>query len=399
MVEQFTVSRTRRSEVGQHSNSAQQADTARAREKAELARTKEPDARLSKPSSDGTFTRCRPDGECCRPARTPPAAALVLDGNGEVIFRNSAALALADDVRTKRGDAMLAALRDQLKRIVREQRQFPVRRVVTAEAGETSAHVEMTVEQLGDGYVAIWSDVSDTHGAERAIREVAGQLGETATTFTALSDTLARGAGDVAARANAVAAGSEQMSASIREIAVSAAAAATGTGTAVSAAGLANERLAKLTESSARIGTVSKLITAIAEQTNLLALNATIEAARAGDAGKGFAVVAGEVKDLAGRTAKATAEINDMINEIQVDSGDAAHAIGEILRLIDEIEAQQTTVAGAVEEQTATAGEISSGVAAVAEGAAVSAHAVDELRRAADFVSDKSRQLNGLFAG
>ena len=110
-------------------------------------------------------------------------------------------------------------------------------------------------------------------------------------------------------------------------------------------------------------------------------------------------MVAGEVKDLAGRTANATAEINDMINEIQVDSDDAAHAIGEILRLIDEIEAQQTTVAGAVEEQTATAGEISSGVAAVAEGAAISAQAVEELRRAADFVSDKSRQLNGLFAG
>ena len=63
------------------------------------------------------------------------------------------------------------------------------------------------------------------------------------------------------------------------------------------------------------------------------------------------------------------------VNEIQVDSGDAAHAIGEILRLIDEIEAQQTTVAGAVEEQTAAAGQISSGVAAVAEGAAVSAQA------------------------
>jgi methyl-accepting chemotaxis protein len=327
-----------------------------------------------------------------------PAAALVLDGAGEVIFRNSAALALADEVRAKRGDAMLAALRDHLKRIVREQRQFPVRHVVTAEASGRAAHAEINVDRLGDGFVAVWSDATDTYAAQRAIREVAGQLGETATTFTGLSDTLAKGAGDVATRANAVAAGSEQMSASIREIAVSAAAAATGTGTAVSAAGLANERLTKLTESSARIGTVSKLITAIAEQTNLLALNATIEAARAGDAGKGFAVVAGEVKDLAGRTAKATAEINDMINEIQVDSGDAAHAIGEILRLIDEIEAQQTTVAGAVEEQTATAGEISSGVAAVAEGAAVSAQAVEELRRAADFVSDKSRQLNGLFA-
>ena len=331
--------------------------------------------------------------------RQLPAAALVLDESGEVVFRNSAALALADTVRADRGDAVLTALREQLKRIVREQRQFPTRQVVNVAGSGRRAAAEVTVDRLGVGYVAVWSDATDTLEARQAIREVAVQLGETASSFTALGDTLAMGAGEVASRANAVAVGSAEMSASIRDIAVSAAAAATGTGTAVAAAGLANERLAKLTESSARIGTVSKLITAIAEQTNLLALNATIEAARAGDAGKGFAVVAGEVKDLAGRTAKATAEINDMIQGIQGDSGDAAHAIGEILRLIDEIEAQQTTVAGAVEEQTATAGEISSGVAAVAEGAAVSAHAVDELRRAADFVSEKSRQLNGLFAG
>ena len=51
-----------------------------------------------------------------------PSAALVLDGSGEVIFRNAAASALADDVRAERGDAILAALRDALKRIVRERR-------------------------------------------------------------------------------------------------------------------------------------------------------------------------------------------------------------------------------------------------------------------------------------
>ena len=56
-----------------------------------------------------------------------------------------------------------------------------------------------------------------------------------------------------------------------------------------------------------KVGTVAQQIDAIAKQTNLLALNATIEAARAGEAGKGFAVVAGEVKNLSGQTAAATA--------------------------------------------------------------------------------------------
>lgn len=66
-----------------------------------------------------------------------------------------------------------------------------------------------------------------------------------------------------------------------------------------------------------RVGKVAEQIDAIAKQTNLLALNATIEAARAGDAGKGFAVVAGEVKNLSGQTANATAEVSQVLNNLR----------------------------------------------------------------------------------
>jgi uncharacterized protein YukE len=65
-----------------------------------------------------------------------------------------------------------------------------------------------------------------------------------------------------------------------------------------------------------KVGTVAQQIDAIAKQTNLLALNATIEAARAGEAGKGFAVVAGEVKNLSGQTAAATAEISSVLQSL-----------------------------------------------------------------------------------
>ena len=68
-------------------------------------------------------------------------------------------------------------------------------------------------------------------------------------------------------------------------------------------------QLAGLGEEISKVGTVAQQIDAIAKQTNLLALNATIEVARAGEAGKGFAVVAGEVKNLSGQTAAATAEM------------------------------------------------------------------------------------------
>jgi len=73
------------------------------------------------------------------------------------------------------------------------------------------------------------------------------------------------------------------------------------------------EEIVKLREQTDRVSGVAEQISAIARQTNLLALNATIEAARAGEAGKGFAVVAGEVKALAGETAKATAEIAEIL--------------------------------------------------------------------------------------
>src|SRR6185295_16570843 len=94
----------------------------------------------------------------------------------------------------------------------------------------------------------------------------------------------------------------------------------------VAVAGMTNQTVTKLGESSAEIGQIMKVITSIAEQTNMLALNATIEAARAGEAGRGFAVVANEVKELAKETARATEDISRKIAAIRVDATDATTA-------------------------------------------------------------------------
>ena len=77
------------------------------------------------------------------------------------------------------------------------------------------------------------------------------------------------------------------------------------------------ETILALSEQTQQIGDIIATVNDIADQSNLLALNAAIEAARAGEAGKGFAVVAGEVRSLAEQSRQATAQVKEILGDIQ----------------------------------------------------------------------------------
>jgi methyl-accepting chemotaxis protein len=87
------------------------------------------------------------------------------------------------------------------------------------------------------------------------------------------------------------------------------------------------KKVKRLGETSQKISRIVNLIANFAAQTNLLALNAAIEAARAGEEGRGFSVVAEEVRDLAEQSATSTAEIEQLVEEIQTQTNEVVAAM------------------------------------------------------------------------
>jgi methyl-accepting chemotaxis protein len=87
-----------------------------------------------------------------------------------------------------------------------------------------------------------------------------------------------------------------------------------------------------LAEQAQQIGEIIMTVNDIAEQTNLLALNAAIEASRAGEHGRGFAVVAGEVKALADQSKRATAQVRQILGEVQKATNAAVLSTEEVTK-------------------------------------------------------------------
>ena len=225
------------------------------------------------------------------------------------------------------------------------------------------------LENLIQGFqTAVSSALASVNDNVDQMRTVAGSLGDVAIATSARIAEAASSSQQATMGVSAVSDATTGLTASIEEIARLITKLTSMAERATERAAFTKERVLGLATATKKIGVVVSLVRGIANQTNLLALNATIEASRSGEAGKGFGVVAGEVKELAGRTGKATGEINIHVEAIRASTDEVSSAIQVIAHVISEMANSAAEIACAIAEQEATTREIGRNMQQAAEG-------------------------------
>ena len=246
------------------------------------------------------------------------------------------------------------------------------------------------------------------NGAFGAIAEQVGQVSQTVSQMQRASTELSTNSQIASSSVDEVSSSAEETDAQVkanaeatqraaRSVASASQLAADGTGKITAMV----EAMDGIKTSSQDIGKIIKVIDEIAFQTNLLALNAAVEAARAGQHGRGFAVVAQEVRNLAGRSAKAARETSDLIE-------DAANRVNAGVKIAGETREAFTRIAGEVnqvrdiveaidrasEEQARGVAQISQAITEIAKTTLATSKQADSLAATSAQMNSATEQMN-----
>ena len=250
----------------------------------------------------------------------------------------------------------LEKMRNEEERKQEESKQLEEKK--RAELNQLADVFDQNVGSIVSSVAAASTQLTDT---ARSMAGISQQTSDQAKSASSASEVTS-------SNVQTVAIATEEMTSTIGEISQQVNQASQAIRDAVNKVQHTSGQMDKLTSVASKIGEVVEMISNIAEQTNLLALNATIESARAGEAGKGFAVVAGEVKALAGQTAKATDEIAQQIGEIQEASKQASSSMEDVNVVINNVDEIATAIAASMEEQNAATNEIAGNIDRAAQG-------------------------------
>jgi methyl-accepting chemotaxis protein len=143
-----------------------------------------------------------------------------------------------------------------------------------------------------------------------------------------------------------------------------------------------------LAEQAQTIGEIITSVGDIAEQTNLLALNAAIEASRAGEHGRGFSVVASEVKQLADQSKKATAQIRQILGDIQKATNttvlrmeEGTRSVNVVIKVVNQAGEAIKTLGDTIVEAALGANQISASAGQQAVGMSQIHHAMRNINQ------------------
>lgn len=248
--------------------------------------------------------------------------------------------------------------------------------------------LHLVLRRLSEGDLTVTADTEHNRKDDAAIAAellnvMIRRLNESLQRVAATADIVYRGSQELSAASEQLSASAQQQASSLEETAASmeemtstvkhnadnavqvdklAAESADAAGESVTMAASLRRSMDLINGSSGKIGDIIGVIDDIAFQTNLLALNAAVEAARAGEHGRGFAVVAAEVRSLAQRSAEAAKEIKALITDSVEKVGDGGHLVGITGTKLEGIVTKVKSVAELVSEINASSQEQASGI-------------------------------------